>query len=130
MNEQIREAMAEYLSGNRGKPDYGIDIENVAKDGSKFDLILTFKKGAEYCCMEPGCHLPFGFDDSQRSWKEFREILKLKGVEPAGPIQMRMTGVIEEGSVMKIELRKTPGFQRFVTEKTKRYSDGLYTETI
>jgi len=44
--------------GAGGLGYYGVEVENLAPDGTEFDLMLTFKSGVRYCCIERGCHIP------------------------------------------------------------------------
>jgi hypothetical protein len=49
------------LASNRG-PGYGISVIATAPDLSIIDVDLRFISGRNYCCAEPGCHLPSNTD--------------------------------------------------------------------
>src|SRR5207249_3237120 len=39
----------------RQPPNYGVA---ASLEGNVLSMVLTFRKGSAYCCMEWGCHLP------------------------------------------------------------------------
>ena len=71
--------LKELLAANRGpnptdpetrqSPDYGV---TASLDGNVFDVVMTFKKGRAYCCMEWGCHLAL-FDGKR--WQRLHQAL-------------------------------------------------------
>src|SRR5262249_27533037 len=94
--EEAMAANAPYFGG--GGPGYdGLRVEDVAPDGSAFDLVLTFRSGVRYCCCEPGCHVP-SFSGGWWAW--LRECVDRQGLAHLPlPVIRTLRGVIEQGAV-------------------------------
>ena len=77
----------------RQSPDYGVA---ALLDGSILDVMLTFKKGRAYCCMEWGCH--FAMFDGRR-WDRLHAALAESGVVAPPSLRLQLSCKIEEGAV-------------------------------
>jgi hypothetical protein len=104
MQEELTAAFIEFFSCNRGaggRRDYfGVRIDDVAPDGSAFDLTLIFKSGVRYCCAEPGCHTGFGLK-GWKSWQLLREMFGRHGLADIPPVTIRrFCGVVEPGALL------------------------------
>jgi hypothetical protein len=108
----ITAILAELLSRNRG-PDplnpggrraanYGVA---AALDRDTLAVVLTFRKGAAYCCMEWGCHL--GLFDGKR-WDGLRRALAAHGVPAPARLELRLSCVVEEGALFPDPFRPDP----------------------
>lgn len=99
----ITPIVAELLARNRGPdplspddrkpPNYGVA---ATLQGSSVEMILTFRSGAAYCCMEWGCHLRL--IDGKR-WHGLREALTAHGFSAPPRLKLRLECLIEEGAV-------------------------------
>jgi hypothetical protein len=103
-------AFRDLLARNRsyfgaGGPDYyGVRVENVSEDGSVFDLVLTFKAGVEYCCIESGCH--FGYY-SRDTWAQLRRPLGRHGLGAVPPLTIRkLRCIVEPGAMTEVPGRR------------------------
>ena len=76
----------------REVPNYGVAATLV---GDVLNVVLTFQKDCDYCCMEWGCHLMLF--DGQR-WERLREIFTAQGVIVPSILKLRLTCIIEEGA--------------------------------
>lgn len=102
-----RLAQNELYFGGGGPGYYGLDVENVAPDGSRCDLILTFRSGVRYCCIQFGCHL--GDIDAPEYWSSLREAMDRHGLGPIPlPILRRVRVVVEEGALVDVGDRVRP----------------------
>jgi hypothetical protein len=111
----ITRILAELLARNRGPdplnpdvrqtPDYGI---GATLDGTTLDMVLTFRCGAAYCCMEWGCHLRL---HNGIRWHALRRALAVHGVVAPPRFDLRLVCAIEEGAVF---------FDIFRPDKTRR----------
>ncbi len=110
-----------------GGPDYyGVEVVNVASDGAQFDLILTFKAGTHYCCVELGCHFSFAIGGGRKpKWiSRFRQLMKDRGFAQPGLITINNVHVIvEEGVVCEATKHLTPPNPR-----RYEYDDGPFFE--
>jgi hypothetical protein len=77
----------------RQPPDYGV---TATLEGSILDMVLTFRKGSAYCCMEWGCHLPLM--DGKR-WHGLRRAFAAHGVAAPPRLELRLTCIVEEGAL-------------------------------
>jgi hypothetical protein len=108
MQERLAAAFVEFLARNRGaggrRDYYGVWVDEVADDASRFDLTLVFKSGVRYCCAEPGCHTGFGPADL-RSWRRLRAILERDGLVGIPPMTLyRLRGIVERGALLECHL--------------------------
>jgi len=117
LHSALRQVMCAMFARNRmyfgaGGPDfYGVEVINVANDGCQFDLILTFKAGTHYCCVELGCHFSFAIRSRHRTrWIErFHKLMSDRGSTHLGPITINNVHVIvEEGVVCEATKHLTP----------------------
>jgi hypothetical protein len=128
MAVDVTPIMTELLARNRGpdpvnpdqrqSPDYGVV---ATLDDSILDMVLTFRSGAAYCCMEWADHLPMFL---QRWWDRLRRALVAHGITPPPRLEVRLTCVIEEGALF-FDLSK-PGSSRqgsyaFAPARAHRY---------
>jgi hypothetical protein len=103
LREQLTRAFEDVFAdtvpyfGGGGPGYYGVGVENVAGDGSELDVVLTFRSGTRYCCMEPGCQWGYW---AEGGWSLLRECLDRNGLHHLPlPTVRRFRGVIEEGAV-------------------------------
>jgi hypothetical protein len=86
--------------GGGGPGYYGVRLENIASDGSEFELILTFRSGVRYCCVELGCHCGIR---SPRYWSGLRKEMDTHGL---GELPLPTIGivrvVVEEGALIDL----------------------------
>jgi hypothetical protein len=122
--------LAELLSRNRGpdplnpevrlRPDYRVA---ATLEGSTLDMVLTFREGAAYCCMEWGCHMAM---TNGRRWDRLREVLDAKGVAVPPRLDLRLEVVIEEGALFFDLFRPDPsrrGWYAFKKVAACRYQE-------
>jgi hypothetical protein len=108
LQQALTLVISEILARNRsyfgagGPGYYGVEVDNLSSDGSKFDLDLTFKSGVRYCCVEYGCHIPLhGSGKSFADWfNEVRERLSAAGFVNLPPITVKKLHVVAEKGVM------------------------------
>jgi hypothetical protein len=105
VQDRLAAAFAEFLARNRGaggrRDYYGVRVDEVADDASRFDLTLVFKSGVRYCCAEPGCHTGFGLRDSG-SWRRMRKILERDARVGIPPMTInRLRGIVEQGALLE-----------------------------
>jgi hypothetical protein len=125
----ITQILAELLSHNRGRdplnpdgrqpPDYGVA---ATLEGSTLDMVLTFRSGAAYCCMEWGCHL--GLTPHGQRWHALRRALAAHGVAAPPRLKLQLTCVVEEGAVFFDLFRPDPkrrGWYAFAPVAAHRY---------
>jgi hypothetical protein len=108
----VTDVFAELLARNRGPdpldpdarqpPDYGVA---ASLDGRALSVVLTFRRGAAYCCMEWGCHL--ALTDGKR-WEGLRRALAAHGIAAPAQLELRLSCVIEEGAVFFNLFRPDP----------------------
>jgi hypothetical protein len=99
LTQVISEMMARNRShfGAGGPGYYGVQVDDISQDGSKFNLILTFKSGLRYCCMEHGCHIPLYGSNTDAGWfDEVRERLRIAGIKNLPPLAVRKLHVVVE----------------------------------
>jgi hypothetical protein len=99
----VTAAIADLLARNSGpdpvdpdsrrSPDYGIA---ASLDGSTLDVVLTFRKGAAYCCMEPACHLALARCEG---WEPLRSAMSALDVVLPARLLLRLTCVVEDGAL-------------------------------
>jgi hypothetical protein len=97
---RIRAAWIDLLRGNRGaeghpEQHYALTVENVRGQGEEFELHLTFRAGRTYCCCEDLCHTGVF---TERRWRKLRLALAAHGVEPQGPLTVRIRTRLEAGA--------------------------------
>jgi hypothetical protein len=86
--------------GGGGPGYYGVRLENIASDGSEFDLVLTFRSGVRYCCIELGCHCGIR---SPRYWSGLRKQLDAHGLcELPLPTIRSVRVVVEQGALIDL----------------------------
>jgi hypothetical protein len=128
MAVDVTPILAEVLARNRGHdplnpdarqpPDYGVI---AALEGSTLDMVLTFRKGSAYCCMEWGCHLPL--IDGKR-WHGLRRAFAAHGVTAPPRLELRLACVVEEGALFFDPNRPDPtrrGWYAFARAANHRY---------
>lgn len=79
--------------GSYQPSDYGVAAsleENV------LDMVITFRSGSAYCCMEWGCHWTCY---NGRRWEDLRKVLAAHDVAVPPKLEMRLSCVIEEGAI-------------------------------
>jgi len=96
--------------GAGGPGYYGVEVDNLSSDGSEFDLILTFKSGVRYCCIEHGCHIPlYGSSESCAGWfNEVRDRLRMARIENLPPMTVRKLHVVVEKGAISDGLHHDP----------------------
>jgi hypothetical protein len=67
-------------------------------------MVLTFRRGAAYCCMEWGCHLPLF---NGKRWDRLRGALAAYAVPAPTQLKLRLTCVIEERAIFFDPFRPT-----------------------
>ncbi len=87
---------------NRCPPNYGV---GASLDKNILSVVLTFRRGATYCCMEWGCHMPLL---NGKRWDRLREELAGHGVPLPPQLQLRLSCVVEEGAIFFDEERPDP----------------------
>ena len=112
MAVDVTNIMAGLLARNRGpdplnpdtrrQPDYGV---SASLEENALSVVLTFRRGAAYCCMEWGCHL--ALTDGRR-WDGLRGALASHGISVPARLQLRLSCVIEEGAVFFNLFRPDP----------------------
>lgn len=100
LRARICAAWIDLLRRNRdagGHPDqyYALNVQNIRGQGEEFELHVTFRAGRTYCCCEALCHI--GVFTEQR-WQELRLALAAHGVEPQGPLTVRICNRLEAGA--------------------------------
>lgn len=87
------------LAANRGpdpetrqSPEYGVA---ASLEGDVLDVVLTFKTGRAYCCMEWGCHLAL-FDGTR--WDNLHQALGDSGVVAPSRLRLQLCCKIDEGA--------------------------------
>src|SRR5262245_26903435 len=73
----------------RRAPDYGVA---ASLEGNTLAVVLTFRRGAAYCCMEWGCHLPLY---KGRRWDQLHRTLGAHGVTAPPRLELRLSCVVE-----------------------------------
>lgn len=90
--------------GGGGPGYFGVHLENIAPDGSELDLVLTFRAGHRYCCIEQGCHLAIGHEGF---WEELREEMDAHGLADRPlPTFHLVRCVVEDGTL--VDQGRTP----------------------
>ncbi len=101
MDDLLTHAIVAFLRENRGPdgaaPDYGISATLAEQAGARIDITLVFKRGARYCCAEPGCHL--GLFRRAR-WAKLRRCLEEAMIELPIPMTIHVRGVVESGALL------------------------------
>jgi hypothetical protein len=128
----LTSVFAAYLARNRGlvpgdpdarqPPDYGV---SASLDGAVVELGLTFRAGSAYCCYESGCHL--NLFEGER-WQWLRRELSGRGREPPPRLHLRLTVVLESGSLFFDFRRADPvrrGWYAFAPAEAQRYQVAL-----
>jgi hypothetical protein len=77
----------------RHSPDYGV---SASLDASILDVVLTFRSGAAYCCMEPACHLALA---RGKGWEALRSALSALDVDLPVHLELRLVCVVEDGAL-------------------------------
>jgi hypothetical protein len=117
VHERLTQVFVDHLArntsyfGGGGPGYYGVRLENIARDGSELDLIVTFQAGERYCCSEPGCHFDFR---STETWSGVRRDMDVQGLRalPLPRIHI-LRVVVEEGALFD------PGGLRFPPLKSR-----------
>jgi hypothetical protein len=102
----------------RQPPDYG---ESASLEGNLLAVVLTFRSGATYCCTEWGCHL--ALTDGKR-WDGLRRALAARGLFLPPRLEVRLSCVVEEGTVCFDLVRPDPtrrGWYAFAPVAAHRY---------
>jgi hypothetical protein len=82
--------------GGGGPGYYGVRLEDIAPDGSELDLVLTFRSGERYCCVELGCHCDLR---GAWYWSELRDEMGAHGLGGFPLPKVRnVRVVVEEGA--------------------------------
>jgi hypothetical protein len=122
----LQQVISEMLARNRsyfgagGPGYYGVEVEELSPDGTEFDLTLTFKTGVRYCCIEPGCHIPF-----HNGWlTKVRDRLRAAGIEDVPPMTIRKLHVVVEQGAIVDDLNHNPCQQ----ESRQEYDAGPFRE--
>lgn len=107
---RIRAAWIDLLRLNRGaegRPEqyYALDVENIRGRGEEFELRVTFQAGRTYCCCEALCHTGVF---TERRWRELRLALAAHGVEPQGPLVVRVCTRLEAGARLQFGKNDEP----------------------
>jgi hypothetical protein len=99
----VTEILTDLVARNRGpdplnpdtprKPDYGIE---ASLQGNVLSVVLTFRRGSAYCCMEHGCHL--ALTDGRR-WDDLRARLASRQIIVSACLELRLSCVVEEGAL-------------------------------
>jgi hypothetical protein len=123
----LQQVIADMLARNRsyfgaGGPGYhGAEVEKLSPDGSEFGLILTFKSGVRYCCIEHGCHIGL----FRSGWfQEVRDRLRAAGIDDVPPMTIRRLHVVVESGAIVDEGRHGPCRQ----EGRAEYDEGPFHE--
>jgi hypothetical protein len=130
MNEMTA-AVIELLADNAGaagnRDYYGVSIDEMAPDGSEFDLTLTFKAGNRYCCPELGCHLAYSEVDW---WRRLRDIMREHGLAHTPPMTIRKLRVVVEPGAC-LECRTDFGRGKLRSEESEgfTYETGPFAES-
>lgn len=100
MHESIQHAIEEHFSYcrqffDRKPPEIGVSIDAISEDGHCVDLLLTFKAGKRYCCVEPNCH--FGLH-SFADWDKLHQLFVKHKAEVVRPTMLRLRGIVEQGA--------------------------------
>ena len=106
-------------------PDYGVE---ATLDGGLIIATLTFRSERAYCCMEWGCHLAlFGTP----RWDSLRELIEAGARERPSQIELRLTVIVETGSVFYDYSRSEPGhLGRFAFRRARAYSYEVETREV
>ncbi|MBI5865568.1 MAG: hypothetical protein HZB38_13880 [Planctomycetes bacterium] len=90
---------ARNLTANGDRTHYGFKVANVSDDLSTFDLVLTFKSGRRYCCLEWGCHVRI-FEGEY--WAAIRTELARRGLGANPKLTLRsLRCVVEDGALVE-----------------------------
>jgi hypothetical protein len=128
MTIDLTPIFSEHLAGNRGpdpadpngrqQPNYGV---RASLTGNTISLFLTFRAGSAYCCYESGCHLALAPD---KRWHALRSRLEMADIPAPRQMEIRCTGVIEDGALFFDFSRPDPvrkGRYAFVPVAASRY---------
>jgi hypothetical protein len=128
MKDELEQAFAELLARNPGADGrgdyYGIEIENIAPEGSESDLILVFRSGESYCCAEPGCRLAY---DEPGWWETLRRIMDDHETGDLPPLTIQRIRGIVEGNV---RLRCHSSFGLSAVSAGYCYESGPHAEVV
>ncbi len=81
-----------------GRKDYyDFEVRNLDAEQAAFDLLVMFKRGERYCCMEPGCH--FGLW-TLKDWQLIRAELARVGLGELPPLTIRRFRVQVEAELL------------------------------
>jgi hypothetical protein len=95
------QVVLENLKGNGSAPAGPLSacewsVADVDAHSRRFDVRLTFRAGAEYCCFEPGCHLSL---HRAESWERLREMCSRNGIDLSDdPLVLVLQCTIEAGA--------------------------------
>jgi hypothetical protein len=104
--------------GGGGPGYYGVRLENVAPDGSSIDLVVTFRSGVRYCCMETGCHFGVGHEGY---WSRLRKDMNAHHLSHIPLPTIRVVRMlVEDGCLIDL----SPGKPR--TQKAMTYEVGPF----
>lgn len=76
-----------------------VRVTSVSASGFRFELEMRFRTGLEYCCSEPGCHVPTNSCDW---WDRLRSALALVRDRTPGPMSVRTKVVVERGARLQV----------------------------
>ncbi len=117
MAVDVTPVLAELLARNRGPdplnpesrrpPDYGVA---ASLEGNVLAVVLTFRRGAAYCCMECRCHLPLF---NGKRWDDLRRTLAAHGVAVPPRLELRLSCVVEEGAIFFDPFKPDPTRRRW-----------------
>jgi hypothetical protein len=103
---------------DRLRSEYGVVATMQESD---LVVVLTFRSGTAYCCMEWGCHLPL-FDE--RRWARARAVLVGQGISVPPRMRLRLKCVVEEGALFFDYSKPLPGrrgWYEFKAHKAAEY---------
>jgi hypothetical protein len=112
MAVDVTSTLVKMLARNRGPnplnpgtplpPDYGV---TASLEGNTLAMVLTFRSGSSYCCMEWGCHLPF---PGSKRWDSLRMALDADEIPAPPKLELRLSCVVEDGAVFFDPLKPDP----------------------
>ncbi len=96
---RLEESFQDVLSRNSGtagaRDHYGVAICAVDVLTGRVAMDFTFRAGRSCCCGEPGCHFA-----GERSFRELRAAMKLRGIDHLPPLTIAVRGRCEPGALL------------------------------
>lgn len=112
MKTDISDVLAALLADNRGLDPNHPEVRQLPNHGiaatietDLIDLVLTFRRGTAYCCMEWACHL--GFVRGER-WVKLRRALTVRNITVPDQLNLHLQCIIEEGAMFHDFSRPDP----------------------